>query len=164
MDEGQKTRQRQLAEIAVAGLGLLSKPGHTAAAKTFDDPSCLMSSIPTPEPCGYFPAIVCMVCDSPIDALVALCVRREEAMMLVVASWSGGDPGCIVTTLHGGRPIAVLRTPDGRWAACNAFLGEFFATPKAAGRRLAELLKRGRRGYVGHVRCTPELAISQTIV
>jgi hypothetical protein len=84
-------------------------------------------------------------------------------MRLVAASWSDNNPECIVTTLHGGRPIAVLRTQDGRWAACNAFLDEFFTTPKAAGRRLAELLKRGRQGYVGHVRCTPELAIFSTI-
>lgn len=84
-------------------------------------------------------------------------------MRLVAASWSGSDPGCILTTLHGGRPIAVLRTPDGRWAACNAFLSEFFTTPKAAGRRLDELLKRGRRGYVGHVHCTPETESSPTL-
>ncbi|MDD5298157.1 MAG: hypothetical protein PHU46_14705 [Rhodocyclaceae bacterium] len=106
----------------------------------------------TPPLLAYFPAIVCVVCDSPVDALIALCVRREEAMRLVAASWAGGGAECIVATLHGGRTIAVLRTPEGRWAACNAFLDEFFATPQAAGRRLAELLRRGRHGYVGHVR------------
>lgn len=112
----------------------------------------LMKSIPTPNPFGYFPAIVCVVCDSPIDALVALCVPRDEAMELVTASWRGGEEGCIVTTLHGGRRIAVLSTPEGRWAACNAFLDELFATPQEAGRRLDKMLKRGRRGYVGYVR------------
>jgi hypothetical protein len=106
----------------------------------------------------YFPAIVCIVCDSPIDALVALCVPRKEAMELVTASWCGDETGCIVTTLHGGRPVAVLLTPEGRWAACNAFLDEFFATPQEASRRLAELLRRGRRGYVGHLRCAPDAA------
>jgi hypothetical protein len=104
----------------------------------------------------YFPAIVCIVCDSPIDALVALCVPRKEAMELVTASLWGDETDCIVTTLHGGRPVAVLLTPDGRWAACNAFLDELFATPQEAGRRLAELLRRGRRGYVGHVRRAPD--------
>jgi hypothetical protein len=104
----------------------------------------------------YFPAIVCLVCDSPIDALVALCVPRKEAMELVTASWWGDETSCIVATLHGGRPVAVLRTPEGRWAACNAFLDELFATPQEATRRLAELLRRGRRGYVGHVRRAPE--------
>lgn len=106
----------------------------------------------TPDLRGYFPAIVCMVCDSPVDALVALCVPRDEAMMLVAASWGSSETGCIVATLHGGRPIAVLHTPEGRWAACNAFLDEIFATPQEAGRRLERLLKRGRRGYVGYVR------------
>ena len=104
---------------------------------------------------SYFPAIVCTVCDSPIDALVALCVPRDEAMDLVAASWRESETGCIVATLDGGRPVAVLPTPDGRWAACNAFLGELCATPQEAARRLDKLLKRGRRGYVG---CLPHAA------
>jgi hypothetical protein len=103
----------------------------------------------------YFPAIVCIVCDSPIDALVALCVPRKEAMELVIASCWGDETGCIVTTLHGGRPVAALRTPERRWAACNAFMDELFATPQEASRRLAELLRRGRQGYVGHVHHAP---------
>jgi hypothetical protein len=49
---------------------------------------------------GYFAAIVCRVCDSPIDALVALCVRRNEATMLVHAARSGGEPRCIVALLR----------------------------------------------------------------
>jgi hypothetical protein len=100
----------------------------------------------------YFPAIVCIVCDSPIDALVALCVPRQEAMELVTASRWSDATGCIVATLHGGRPVAALLTPEGRWAGCNAFLDELFATPQEARKRLAELLRRGRRGYVGQVR------------
>lgn len=110
-----------------------------------------MNLTPTPNLFGYFPAIVCIVCDSPIDALVALCVPRDEAMALVTASWGESEAGCIVATLHGGRPIAVLPTPEGRWAGCNAFLDEFFATPQEAGRRLDKLLKRGRMGYIGYV-------------
>ncbi len=108
------------------------------------------------DPFGYFPAIVCVVCDSPIDALVALCVPREEAMLLVTTSWRDRGARCIVTTLHGGRPIAVLPTPDGRWAACNAFMDELFATPQEAGSRLAQLLKRGRVGYVGQIGRAPQ--------
>jgi len=106
---------------------------------------------------GYFPAIVCVVCDSPIDALVALCVPRKEAMELVAASWHNDAAACLVATLHGGRPVAVLLTPEGRWAACNAFLDEIFATPQEAAQRLDRLLKRGRRGYVGHVSRAPKL-------
>jgi hypothetical protein len=106
---------------------------------------------------GYFPAIVCIVCDSPIDALVALCVPRGEAMMLVTASWHGDtDTACIIATLHGGRTIAVLRTMEGRWAACNAFLDEMFATPQDARRKLNRLLRRGRHGYVGYVQAAAE--------
>jgi hypothetical protein len=116
----------------------------------------LMDSMPTPHLFGYFPAIVCVVCDSPIDALVALCLPRDEAMALVTASWRESGAGCIVATLHGGRPIAVLPTPEGRWAGCNAFLDELFATPQEAGRRLDQLLKRGRLGYVGYLSRAPD--------
>lgn len=100
---------------------------------------------------GYFPAIVCVICDSPIDALVALCVPRDEALALVTASWQSSKAGCLLTTLDGGRPVAVLLTPEGRWAACNAFLDELCATPEEAGRHLDKLLRRGRRGYVAHI-------------
>ena len=99
----------------------------------------------------YFPAIVCVECDSPIDALLALCVPRDEAMALVAASWRECAAGCIVTTLDGGRPVAVLPTSDGRWAACNAFLDDVCATPGEAQRRLLRLLKRGRQGYIGRL-------------
>jgi hypothetical protein len=108
-----------------------------------------MNSISATPLSGYFPAIVCTVCDSPIDALVALCVPRDEAMDLVAASWEKNSEACLVTTLKGGRPVAVLRTPEGRWAACNAFLDEICATPQEATRRLDKLLKRGRQGCVG---------------
>lgn len=110
-----------------------------------------MNPLPSENPIGYFPAIVCIVCDSPIDALVALCLPRAEAMSLVAASRQGSGAACLVATLHGGRSIAVLPTPEGRWAACNAFMDELFASPQAAARRLDELLRRGRRGYVGYV-------------
>ena len=110
----------------------------------------------TPLSCGYFPAIVCVVCDSPVDALVALCVQRDEALRLVMAAHLDQATDCIMASLHGGRPIAVMQTPEGRWAACNAFLDEFFSTPEEAGKRLHQLLKRGRSGYVGHVGAPPE--------
>ena len=71
--------------------------------------------------------------------------------MLVAASWQDGEAACIMAVLHGGRHIAVLPTPDERWAACNAFLEEIFATPREAARRLHKMLKRGRVGYVGHL-------------
>lgn len=110
-----------------------------------------MNSTPTGSPSGYFPAIVCLVCDSPIDALVGLCVPRDEAIELVTASWQNSTATCLLTTLDGGRPVAVLPTPEGRWAGCNAFLGDICSTPQEAARRLGKLLKRGRHGYVGHL-------------
>lgn len=84
-----------------------------------------MNPVPVTARLGYFPAIVCAIFDSPIDALVALCVPRDEAMDLVAAFWGEGDAVCIVATLDGGRPVAVLQTPEGRWAACNAFWESF---------------------------------------
>ena len=48
----------------------------------------------------------------------------------------------------GGRPVAVLRTPAGRWVACNAYLADLCATPGQAAQRLEKLLKSARRGYV----------------
>lgn len=116
-----------------------------------------MNSTTTPRSLSYFPAILCVECDSPIDALVALCVPRDEATELVAASWRGNDAGSLVdagagtlvATLDGGRSVAVLPMPEGRWAACNAFLDPCYATQQEAERRLGHLLKRGRRGYVG---------------
>ena len=97
----------------------------------------------------YFPAILCAEYDSPIDALIGLCVPHDEAMDLVAASWRGGETSCLVSTLAGGRTVAVLRTPQGRWAACNAFLEACCATRSEAERELKKRLKRGRRGFVG---------------
>ncbi|MEF8714222.1 MAG: hypothetical protein V5B39_11780 [Accumulibacter sp.] len=97
---------------------------------------------------GYFPAIVCIERDSPIDALVALCIPRHEAMDLVTASWVESDWPCLVATLDGGRPVVVLRTPEGRWAACHAFLNDLCATHREAEQRLAKRLKRHHHGYV----------------
>jgi hypothetical protein len=97
----------------------------------------------------YFPAIVCQEYDSPIDALIGLCVPQDEAMDLVAALWRSEESTCVVATISGGRTVAALRTPEGRWAACNAFLDYGCSTPREAERQLRKLLKRGRRGYVG---------------
>ena len=103
----------------------------------------------------YFPAIICGEYDSPIDALLALCVPRDEAMDLVVAAWPAGvDDGCdccvcVLATLDGGRDVAALRRADGRWLACNVFLDSCCATRSEAERLLQKLLKRGRRGCIG---------------
>ena len=103
----------------------------------------------------YFPAIICGEYDSPIDALLALCVPRDEAMDLVVAAWSAGIVDgcdccdCVLATVDGGRDVAALRRADGRWLACNAFLEFACATRNEAERRLQKLQKRGRRGCIG---------------
>jgi len=107
----------------------------------------------------YFPAVVCVECDSPIDALLALCVPRDEAMDLVAASWRDDEGECILTTVDGGRSVAAIRTPTGQWAACHAFLDHACATRKEAERQLGKLLKRGRRGYVGERMARREAAI-----
>ena len=107
-----------------------------------------MNCVKQSPPYRYFPAIVCRECDSPIDALVALCVPRDEAMDLVAASWRDEAGVCLLATVDGGRRVVVMRTADGRWAACNAFLEPGFATPAEAERELKKLLKRKRRGIV----------------
>ena len=105
-----------------------------------------MSETPTVQ---YFPAIICAEFDSPIDALLSLCVPQDEATTLVAASWRHGEAACVVSTIDGGRAVAALPTPDGRWAACNAFLDDVCTTRPEAERRLRRLVKRGRRGMVG---------------
>ncbi len=102
-----------------------------------------------PGKLSYFPAGLCALCDSPIDALDALHVPRDEAMALVVASWADEPPSCVLATLDGGRCVAALRTEQGRWAACNAFHEYASATRSDAERALRKLLGRGRNGYVG---------------
>ena len=99
----------------------------------------------------YFPAVLCVECDSPIDALVALCVPRDEAMDLVAAAWGGAETACVLAAVDGGRTVAAILTPQGRWAGCNAFLEYRSRTRREAERQLKKLLKRGRRGVVGEL-------------
>ncbi len=106
------------------------------------------SACPHPQT-RYFPAIVREEYDSPVDALVGLCVPHDEAMDLVAASWRNGVAEAVVTTVDGGRAVAVMPTKDGRWAACNAFLEHSSPSRQEAERRLQKLLKRGRRGCIG---------------
>jgi hypothetical protein len=116
-------------------------------------------------PMPFFPAVICAEFDSPIDALLSLCVPHDEAMDLVAAAWCGGaalsataaeaaseadsEAVCILATLDGGRRVAAVPQADGRWAACNAFPDACCATRAEAERLLAKRLKRGRRGLVG---------------
>jgi hypothetical protein len=110
-----------------------------------------------PPAMPFFPAVICAEFDSPIDALLSLCVPHDEAMDLVAAAWRSGEAltatGCeaasILATLDGGRRVAAMPLADGRWAACNAFLEPCCATRAEAERLLAKRLKRGRRGLVG---------------
>ncbi|MCP5248861.1 MAG: hypothetical protein H6942_10070 [Candidatus Accumulibacter sp.] len=101
----------------------------------------------------YCPAIVRTEHESPLDALVAACVPRDEAMNLISASWNVGTSTCLAAAVDGGRLVVVLRTPEGRWAACNLIFAERCATPRQACQRLEKLLKRQQRGYV--VACLP---------
>jgi hypothetical protein len=100
----------------------------------------------------YFPAVICVEYDSPIDALVGLHVPRDEAMDLVAAACAdgrAGEPQCVLARVDGGRHVAAILLPNGRWAACNAFVGQPCATPREAERRLKKLTKHGQRGTVG---------------
>jgi hypothetical protein len=97
----------------------------------------------------YFPAVICAEHDSPIDALIGLRVSHDEALDLVAAAWADGRARCILARVDGGRQVAAILLPSGRWAACNAFTEQSCATPREAERRLGKLLRRGRRGTVG---------------
>ena len=107
----------------------------------------------------FVPLIVCAEFDSPIDALLSLCVPHDEVMDLVAASWLGGGRDCVATTVDGGRAVAVLRLPNGGWAACNAYPHHAGATRREAERRLAKLCKRQQRGCVGALTKSEWLAL-----
>lgn len=96
----------------------------------------------------HFPAIVRSEHDSPLDALLAVCIPRPEALNLLAAAWAIGGSDCLFSILDGGRPVVVLRTPQGRWAACNAHLGELSLTLHQADRRRAKLEKGQRQAYL----------------
>jgi hypothetical protein len=125
-----------------------------------------------PDGASYFPAIIIAVFDSPLDALVALTVPRDEALDIVVASWpvlarcaagnalaakveegnvGSADAPAIVAHIQGGRCVAVLPTAAGRWAACNAFLDPPCHTRVDAERLLARLLRGRRVGCIGRL-------------
>ena len=81
----------------------------------------------------YFPAVICAEFDSPIDALISLCVPHDEAMNLVAAAWrssaaasenscdsccdsscdSGGGIGCDTGCDTGVDAGCILATLDG---------------------------------------------------
>jgi len=65
-------------------------------------------------------------------------------MNLVAASWADSESTCLLAVVDGGRPVVVLRTQAGRWAACNAFLGSLHATWQGADRQL----RKGRQRQV----------------
>lgn len=95
----------------------------------------------------YIPGIIRSEHDAALDALAALDIPRGEVMDLLVAAW--GQTGApILAEVDGGRPVAVVPLPDGRWAACNTFPGHASGSHAEASRNLAKLLKRGRRGLV----------------
>jgi hypothetical protein len=111
----------------------------------------MSEDLPSPY---FFPAVLRSEHDSPIDALVALGVPREECMELVAACWhrASHDPGhSLLATVDGGRAVAVLPLTDGRWAACNAFPEQACSSRQEAARRAGKLAKRGRQALVGVV-------------
>ncbi|SDI61878.1 hypothetical protein [Propionivibrio dicarboxylicus] len=100
---------------------------------------------------GYLPAIFCAEFESPIDALIGLHVPHDEAMDLVAAAWHRGAVRCVLASVDGGRAVAAIRLPDGRWAGCNAFPEHLCGSLDEAERRLKKLVKRGRTGVVGEL-------------
>lgn len=113
----------------------------------------------TESPIRYLPAIICAEYDSPIDALLGLHIPLDEAMDLVAAHWHGGAVGCVLASADGGRAVAAILLPSGRWAACNAFVTHLCDRRSEAERQLRKLAKRGRRGCVGELRGAVLLAL-----
>jgi len=99
----------------------------------------------------YFPAVICAEYESPIDALIGMHVPQDEAMDLVAAAWAAGETKCVLASVDGGRRVAAILLPGGRWAACNAFIEDACTTPREAERRLGKLLKKGKKGTVGTI-------------
>jgi hypothetical protein len=108
-----------------------------------------MEKYPTEQREAYFPAVILGEYDSPIDALLSLRVPRGEAMDLLAAAWADGCARCVLARVVGGRYVAAMLIPGGRWVACYAFVELSCATPREARRRLDKLAKRGRRGTIG---------------
>ncbi len=104
-----------------------------------------------PHALRYFPAGCRPLHHSPVDALVALGVPRDECLDLVTSSWGGSEDRALLAWIDGGRPVAALARPGGLWAACNAYLEYASPDPGEAARRLAKVLKRGRGGWVGRI-------------
>jgi hypothetical protein len=85
----------------------------------------------------YIPGIIRSEHDAALDALAALDIPRGEVMDLLVAGW--GQVGApILAEVDGGRPVAVVPLPDGRWAACNTFPGHASGSHAEASRNLAK--------------------------
>lgn len=97
----------------------------------------------------YLPAIPRSVHHSPVDALIALGVPRDEVMELVVASWPAGGP--LLAEIDGARPVAAVPLADGRWAACNTYPAHASPSRAEAERRLKKLAKRGHEGLVAEI-------------
>ncbi len=99
-------------------------------------------------PYVYFPALVCQECDSPIDALIGVCVGQREAMDLVVASWTDPEMACLLASVDGGRQIVVTRLPGGRWAASHPRLTHPCTSFQEAERQLQKIRRYQTRGMV----------------
>jgi hypothetical protein len=123
-----------------------------------------MTPVARPPVAAYLPTIARGEFDSALDALLALTVPRDEAMDLLVASWLSAESDCLLTTIDGGRPVVALRTPSGRWAACNAFLHHSCSSPVDAEDRLRRLLRGKQRGYVACLPATVVLLARATTI
>lgn len=112
----------------------------------------------------YFPAVVCAEFASPIDALTGMHIPLDEAQDLVAACGPQLTSLSLLAALDGGRWVAAIPLGGGRWAACNAFPERGGASPAEAGRRLAKIAKRGRRGLVGQLAHSPRDAAGASSV
>ncbi|MQY52122.1 hypothetical protein GH865_04160 [Rhodocyclus tenuis] len=125
-----------------------SSEGGDGSSRVEDAPVPMaVADAPPASSCRYLPLIIRAEYDSPVDALVALTVPRDEALDLVVASWGLGSD-LILARIDGGRCVAAAASDGGRWLACNAFPEPPCHSRLAAEHYLQRLLKGPRRGCV----------------
>lgn len=98
----------------------------------------------------HYPAVAYAEFDSPIDALIALGIPRDEAQETLVATWSAtyaNHHTAVITATHTEQQylIAALHLPSTRWAACKVFLEKAWSTPREVERRMGQLFKHHAR-------------------
>lgn len=115
--------------------------------------------MPPPAPVYFLPVTVRSTHVALFDALLALDVPYDEAMLLMFAHWHrpATHPGsAILASIQGGRAVAAVPESDHsgrppRWLAGNAYPQQADTDARIAARQLQRLLRRKQRGVLAQV-------------